>query len=182
MSAYPTDLYVISQSAHQLVVVDPPYSIMSTVFVVVGILAILLCVVLLVQFRIGFGRPYQVLIWLTPLVIGGPFLAVAAFTGRTLHITISTDSNTLSVQKSFYSISLGSKEYPLEQVRMVKVGVGDVCRFLYVSLADHPAENLTSCTDRTGYSEVADAMNAFLDANRNTSSPQGARGISSSIP
>lgn len=181
MSAYPTDLYVVSQSTHQLVVVDPPYSIMSTVFVIVGILAILLCIVLLIQFRIGFGRPYQVLIWLAPFIIGGPFLVVAAFTGRTTHITISTDSNTLSVQKSFYSMPLGSKEYPLAQVRMVKVGVGDVCRFLYVSLVDHPAENLTSCTDRTGYSEVAGAMNAFLDANR-SATPQGVQGISRSIP
>lgn len=181
MSAYPTDLYVVSQSAHQLVVVDPPYGIVSTVFVIVGVLAILLCIVLLIQFRVGFGRPYQALIWLSPFLIGAPFLGVAIFTGRTSHITISADSNTLSVQKSFYSIPLGSREYPLEQVRMVKVGVGDVCRFLYVSLADHPAENLTSCTDRTGYSEVAAAMNAFLDANRGAT-PQGAQGVSSSIP
>lgn len=166
MSAYSTDLYVVSQSARDLIVVDPPYTVFSTIFIVVGILAILLSIFLLIQFRVGFGRPFQVVLWLLPLVTGAPFLITAAFTGRTTHITLSADSNTLSVQKSFLSMPLGSKEYPLAQVRLVKVGVGNVCRFLYVSLVDQPAENLTSCTDRTGYSEVADAMNAFLDANR----------------
>ena len=182
MSAYPTDLYVASQSAHDLVVVDPPYAVFSTIFIIVGILAILLGIVLLIQFRVGFGRPLQVALWLLPFVIGSPFLITAALTGRTTHITLSADSNTLSVQKSFLSMSMGSKEYSLADVRLVKVGVGNVCRFLYVSLADRPAENLTSCTDRTGYSEVADAMNAFLDTNRRAIPQGGVQKISSSIP
>lgn len=183
VSVYPTDLHVASQSAHDLVVVDPPYAIFSTTFIVVGILVVLLGIFLLIQFRVGFGRPLQVILWLLPFLIAAPFLTTGAFTGRTTHITLSAESNTLNVQKTFLSMPLGSKEYSLADVRLVKVGVGNVCRFLYVSLADRPAENLTSCTDRTGYSEVADAMNAFLDANRRaTSTPDGPQKISSSIP
>ena len=72
----------------------------------------------------------------------------------------------MSVRKTVLSVPISSKEYPFENVRLIRVGVGDVCRFLYLSLADRPAENLTGCTDRTGYGEVADAMNAFLNANR----------------
>lgn len=180
MTAYPTDLYVVSQSARDLIVVDPPYTILSTIFIIVAILAILLGIFLLIQFRVGFARPFQVVLWLLPFAIGAPFLIIAVLTGRTTHITLSADSNTLSVQKSFLSMSLGSKEYSLSQVRLVKVGVGNVCRFLYVSLVDQPAENLTSCTDRTGYSEVADAMNTFLDANRRATPPE-VQGLSSSI-
>jgi hypothetical protein len=96
-------------------------------------------------------------------------LIVALMTGVTTRITALADSGTLSVHKTVLSVPISSKEYPFEQVRLIKVGVGDVCRFLYVSLADRPAENLTGCTDRTGYGEVADAMNAFLDANRRSS-------------
>lgn len=181
MSGYPTDLYVATQSLRQMIVVDPPYRFLSTIFVTLGILAILLGIILLVQFRVGFSRGSHALIWLLPFAIGAPFLVTAAFTGRTSHIILSADSDTLSVRKSLLSVRLGSREYPLTQVRLVRVGVGNVCRFLYVSLTDQPAENLTSCTDRTGYSEVADAMNAFLDANRHAAL-RGAHNVSSSIP
>jgi hypothetical protein len=181
MSPYPTDLYVVSQSARELVVVDPPYTGVSTVFVAVGIFAIAICIVLLIQFRVGLVRPYQAVLWLGSFAIGAPFLGVAAFTGRTTHISLSADSSTLSVQKSLLSMPFGLKNYPLAQVRLVKVGVGDGCRFLYVSLVDQPAENLTNCTDRTGYSEAAEAMNAFLDANRNAG-PQRPQGLTQLIP
>jgi len=72
----------------------------------------------------------------------------------------------LSVRKTLLSIPVSSKEYPFSEVRSIKVGVADISLFLYVSLIDKPAENLTGATDQTGYGEVADAMNAFLSANR----------------
>jgi len=108
-------------------------------------------------------------LWVLPLLIGGLFFMVSVLFGRTTHLTLSADTGTLSVHTTFLSVTTASKEYPLDQVRLISVGVGDVCRFLYVRLVDKPAENLTSCTDRTGYSEVADEMNAFLMANRTNS-------------
>lgn len=170
MSAYPTDLYVASQTARELIAIDPPYAILSVVFAICGLLPLVGGYVLLAFLRVGFTRPLQMFIWLLPFLLGSPFLVTAMYTGRTTQITLSADMGKLSVRKTFLSVPLGSKEYPFEQVRLVKVGVGNVCRFLYVSLADKPAEDLTGCTDRTGYGEVADAMNAFLDANRRSSS------------
>jgi hypothetical protein len=166
MSAYPTDLYVASQTARELVAVSPPYAILSAVFAICGLLPLVGGCAALVVFRVGFTRPLQIFIWLLPFLLGSPFLITAVSTGRTTQITLSADMGKLSVRKTFLSVPLGSKEYPFEQVRLVKVGVGDVCRFLYVSLSDKPAEDLTGCTDRTGYGEVADAMNSFLEANR----------------
>ena len=49
-------------------------------------------------------------------------------------------------------------------VRRARAGVGDVCRFLYLDLADGITPTLFGCTDRTGYSEAADAINTFLRA------------------
>jgi hypothetical protein len=79
------------------------------------------------------------------------------------------------------SFPVSSKEYPFSEVRSVRVGVADITLFLYVDLTDKPAENLTGATDQTGYAEVANAMNAFLDANR-SSTPPAAEGVSRSIP
>lgn len=169
MSPYPTDLYVASQTARELVIVDPPYAILSTVFAIIGLLILLGGVAVVFAARVGFTRPWHILIWSLPILLGGPFLIVALMTGATTRITALANNGTLSVRKTVLSVSISSKEYPFDQVRLVKVGVGDVCRFLYVSLADRPAENLTGCTDRTGYGEVANAMNAFLDANRRSS-------------
>src|SRR5258708_5687084 len=153
MSAYPTDLYVVSQSARQLVVVDPPYTVLGAVFAAIGLLSIVGGIVVLLQFRVGFSRPLHYFFWSVPFLFASPFLIVAAVTSRTSHITLSAETSTLTVQKTLLSVPVGSKEYPFAQVRVVKVGVGNVCRFLYVSLVDQPAENLTSCTDRTGYGE-----------------------------
>jgi hypothetical protein len=169
MSPYPTDLYVASQTARELIVVDPPYAILSAVFAVIGLATLLGGYYIVFAARVGLTRPLHILIWSLPILLGSPFLIVALMTGATTRITALADSSTLSVRKTVLSVPISSKEYPFDQVRLIKVGVGDVCRFLYVSLADRPAENLTGCTDRTGYGEVADAMNAFLDANRQSS-------------
>ena len=163
---YATQIYVASQTVRQLVVVDPPYAIFSAIFAVCGLLALAGGFTVLYYLRIGFSRPLLILFWLLPILIGSPFLIVALMTSATTHITASADTGTLSVRKTILSVPVRSKEYPFADVRLVKVGVGNVCRFLYVSLENKPAEDLTSCTDRTGYGEVADAMNSFLDANR----------------
>ncbi len=166
MSPYPTDLYVASQTARELIVVDPPYAILSAVFAIIGLLTLLGSFAVVFSARVGFTRPLHILIWSLPILLGGPFLIVASMTGATTRISASADRRILSVRKTVLSVPISSKEYPFENVRLIRVGVGDVCRFLYLSLADRPAEDLTGCTDRTGYGEVADAMNAFLNANR----------------
>jgi hypothetical protein len=170
MSPYPTDLYVASQTAYELVVVDPPYTILCAIFAIIGLATLLGGFAVVFAVKVGFTRPLHILFWALPVFLGGPFLIVALMTGASTRIIALADSGTLSVSKNVLSVPIGSKKYSFDQVRLIKVGVGDVCQFLYVSLADRPAENLTGCTDRTGYGEVANAMNTFLDANRRSSS------------
>jgi hypothetical protein len=110
----------------------------------------------------GFGS----LTWLIPIAIAAPFLVLGVIGQVKTQVTLSADSGTLSVQKTLLSFLISSKEYPFSAVRSIKVGVADISLFLYVSLVNKPPENLTGATDQTGYSEVAEAMNAFLDANR----------------
>ncbi|RZU40321.1 hypothetical protein [Edaphobacter modestus] len=170
MAGYPTDLYVASQTAHELVVVAPPFN--SHSFGWIWIVS-LLCLV------IGYGvifslwknvprpiHPALRLTWLIPIVIAGPFLVLGVIGQIKTQITLSADTGALSVRKTLLSFLISSKEYPFSELRSIKVGVADISLFLYVSLVDKPAENLTGATDQTGYSEVADAMNAFLVANR----------------
>jgi hypothetical protein len=170
VAGYPTDLYVASRSAHELVVVAPPFN--SHSFGWIWIVS-LLCLV------IGYGVIFSLwknvlrpippalrLTWLIPIVIAAPFLVLGMIGQVKTQITLSADSGTLSVRKTLLSFPVSSKEYPFSGVRSVKVGVADISLFLYVSLVNKPAEDLTGATDQTGYSEVADAMNSFLTANR----------------
>ncbi len=164
MSSYPTDIYVVSRTAHELTVIDPPSSSFVIAGIATGVLFALVALGVLLFLR-NTGRSLHPLLWLLPLA-GLPFVALGLIASVTTHLTLSRDAGTLSVRKTILTVPIKSKEYPIEQVRLIKVGVGDVCRFLYVSLKDKPAENLTGCTDRTGYSEAAEAMNSFLNTNR----------------
>ncbi len=166
MPAYVTDLYVASQTARELVVVDPSNKGFGISCMIAGLLFLVIGFGTLSYMRIALMRPVHFMLWLIPIVAGAPFVVIGLVSMVNTRIVLSADAGALSVQKTLLSMPVKTAEYPLEQVRLVKVGVGDVCRFLYVSLGDRPAKNLTGCTDRTGYSEVADAMNAFLNANR----------------
>jgi hypothetical protein len=161
-----TQIHIVSQTLRELIVVDPPYSLLSGIFAIIGLLALAGGFFLMYFLRVGFSRPLRVFAWLIPILIASPFIIVALFTGATTRITVSVDTGTLSARKTILSVPLRSREYPLVEVRLVNVGVGNVCRFLYVSLDGKQAEDLTGCTDRTGYSETADTINAFLSAHR----------------
>jgi hypothetical protein len=167
MHAPVTQIYVASQTLREMVVVAPPYTLLGTIFTICGVLALLVGFAVVLLARVGGSRPFQILMWLLPILVGGPFLALGLGLGAgTTRLTVSADTGTLSVRKTIFSVPVHSEQYPLTQVNSVKVGVGDVCRFLYVSLVDGRSETLLGCTDRTGYSEVAGSINDFLAANR----------------
>src|SRR5215470_9496023 len=170
VAGYPTDLYVASQTAHELVVVVPPFNSHSFGWVwIVSLLCLVIGYGVLFSLWKNVPRPIHPalrLTWFIPVVIAAPFLVLGIIGEVKTQITLSADTGTLSVRKTLLSFPTSSKEYPFSEVRSIKVGVADISLFLYVSLADKPAENLTGATDQTGYSEVANAMNAFLMANR----------------
>lgn len=170
VAGYPTDLYVASQTGHELVVVASPFNSHSFGWIwIVSLLCLGVGYVVLFSLWKNVPRPVPPalrLTWLIPVVIAAPFLVLGVIGQVTTKITLSADSGALKVQKTLLSFPISSKEYPFSEVRSIKVGVADISLFLYVSLVDKPAENLTGATDQTGYGEVADAMNAFLNANR----------------
>jgi len=170
VAGYPTDLYVASQTAHELDVVVPPFNSHSFGWVwIVSLLCLVIGYGVLLSLWKNVPRPIHPalrLTWLIPIVIAVPFLILGVIGQVKTQITLSADTGTLSVRKTLLSFPVSSKEYSFSEVRSIKVGVADISMFLYVSLIDRPAENLTGATDQTGYSEVADAMNAFLSANR----------------
>jgi hypothetical protein len=160
-----TQIYVASQTAHQVIIVDPPYTLFGILFPILGGLMFLIVGFGALFFVRSLGRPVSILLWLLPIVAGGPFLFLGIAVGtETTKIVVSPD--TLSVRKTVLSLPISSHQYPLSQVRSIQVGIGDVCHFLYLDLADSSSQNLTGCTDRTGYNLAARSINAFLDANR----------------
>lgn len=176
MAGYPTDLYVSSQTAHKMVVVVPPFN--SNSF---GWIWIVSLVCLVVGYGVLFSlwkhvqrpvHPALRLTWFIPIAIAAPFLILAVIGQVKTQITLSADAATMRVQKTLLSFPIKSKEYPFSEVRSIKVGRADITLFLYVSLIDKPAEDITGATSQTGFSEVADAMNTFLEANRGRSTVQ----------
>jgi hypothetical protein len=167
MYAPVTQIYVASHTLRELVVVDPPYTLLGTIFAVIGIVALALGYFVLLFVRPEMSRPLKVLMWLLPLLIASPFLIIAFGSSLVMTtVTVSNDTGMLSVRKTVLSIPRDTRQYPLKEVRSVNVGVADVSRFLYVSLTDGRSEDLLGATDRTGYSEVSDAINTFLAASR----------------
>jgi hypothetical protein len=167
MPAQVAQIYIASHTLRELIVVDKPYSLVGTIFIVCGLLFLLIGYGSLLFVRMSVSRPLQALIWLLPLVVGLPFLAIGLNSATGVaRVTVSADQGALRVNRTILSVPVRSRVYPLDEVRSVQVGVGDVCRFLYANLADGRSETLLGCTDRTGYSEVADSINGFLAANR----------------
>jgi hypothetical protein len=184
VAGYQTDLYVASQSANELVVVAPPFNANSYGWVWISSL---LCLAVLYGVLFNLRKKMQPpinpafrLTWLIPIVVTAPFLVMGVIGEIKTQITLSANTGTLSVRETLFSISIRSKEYPFAEVRSIKVGVADVSLFLYVSLIDKPAENLTGATSQTGYNEVAEAMNEFLESNRQAASA-GARAVRGSV-
>ncbi len=170
MAGYPTDLYIASQTAHELIAVVPPFNSHSFGWVwIVSLLCLVIGYGVLFSLWENVPRPNHPalrLTWLIPILIAAPFWVLGVLGQVKTQITLSADTGTLSVRKTLLSFPISSKEYPFSEVRSVKVGVADISLFLYVSLVDKPAENLTGATDQTGYSEVARSINAFLETNR----------------
>jgi len=170
VAGYSTDLYVASQTAHELDVIVPPFNSHSSGWVwIVSLLCLVIGYSLLSSLWKHVPRPVPPalrLTWLIPAVIAVPFLILGVIGQVKTEINLSANTRTLSVRKTLLSFPVSSKSYPFSEVRSVKVGVADITLFLYVSLVDKPAEDLTGATDQTGYSEVAKAMNTFLNANR----------------
>jgi hypothetical protein len=73
MSLYPTDLHVASQTARELVVVDPPYAILSAFFAIIGLLTLLGGFAVVFSARVGFTCPLHILIWSMPILLGAHF-------------------------------------------------------------------------------------------------------------
>jgi hypothetical protein len=170
VAGYPTDLYIASQTANELVAVVPPFNSHSYGWVwIVSLLCLVVGYSVLFSLWKNVTRPVQPVLrltWLIPIAIATPFLVLGVIGQVKTQITLSADTGILSVQKTLLSFPISSKAYPFSEVRSINVGVADISLFLYASLVDKPAENLTGATDQTGYSEVANSINTFLEANR----------------
>src|SRR5580698_8904563 len=124
VAGYPTDLYVASQTAHELVVVAPPFNSHSFGWVwIVSLLFVVIGYGVLFSLWKNVPRPIHPVLqltWFIPTVIASPFLILGVIGKIKTQITLSADTGTLSVRKTVLSFLVSSKEYPLSEVRSVK--------------------------------------------------------------
>lgn len=168
-----TQIFVASQDAGSLVVVAPPYTWLALPFLISGVTCWLVGVILFIAARPksarGQAKP-SVVIGALPsilaLVIGIPFVAVGLLEGCATWVTVLAGSNELKVQRTLLAHPIRTQIYALNRVLGFVVGTGDNCFSLQAAMADGRGERLIDCTDRTGYNEVASAINAFLTEHR----------------
>jgi hypothetical protein len=170
-----TQLFVAHQNAESLVAVAPSYGLLAVPFVIGGIACWVGGVFLAVTLKSRTGVAFRPGLWvIIPLLVavsvGTPLVYVGLLTARATRVTILPDSNQLTVQQTVLSFPVSTRVYSLDLVRRVLIGVGLNCTSLQAVMTDGHAETLISCTDRTGYSEVAESINRYLDAHR--ASPQ----------
>ncbi len=168
-----TQIFVASQDAGSLVLVAPPYTWLALPFLVSGLACWLVGVILLIasrpasaQGQVKTSIAIGTLPSLLALVIGTPFVAVGLLAGCATWVTVLPGSNELKVQRTLLAHPIRTRIYALDRVRAFVVGTGDNCFSLQAAMADGHGERLISCTDRTGYHEVASAINAFLTEHR----------------
>ncbi|WP_446743874.1 hypothetical protein [Silvibacterium acidisoli] len=165
-----TEIYVAHQDATNLVVVAPPYTLLAGIFLGVGLASWfaggLLALVLRGRAIVPRGFLWSAFPMLLAVVIGTPFIFIGLYTARTTHVSIASDRNTLTVQQTLLSIPLSTRVYALSNVQKAVVGVGEGCASLRVVMNNGGGTRLLSCTDRSGYNEMADAINRFLEAHR----------------
>ncbi len=96
---YPTDLYVASQTAHELDVVVPPFNSHSFGWVwIVSLLCLVIGYGVLFSLWKSVPRPIHPalrLTWLIPIVIAVPFLILGVIGQIKMQITLSADVQVL---------------------------------------------------------------------------------------
>ena|SRR5579862_3296239 len=124
MSPYPTDLYVASQTARELVVVVSPFNSHSFGWVwIVSLSSLVIGYAVLFYLWKSVPRPVHPglrLTWLIPVAIAAPFLVLGVIGQIKTQITLSADTATLSVRKTLLSFPISAKEYPFSEIRSIK--------------------------------------------------------------
>ena len=165
MSMRGAKIIIDLSNSRELVMKDLPYSLMGGIFLLIAALTLLLGYVFMRRTSSRLGRKIPILFWFFPLLLATPFALIGAVVATWKStVCASSESGVLNVREMILGISVRSDTYPLGRIREARVGVGDVCRFLYIDMIDGSSPKLLGCTDRPGYVEAADAINSFLDA------------------
>lgn len=155
-------LRVASQTASRLVITDPPYSLIGTIFLGIGVLTIL--VILAVAFKV---HTKQILILIMGLAVALPFVLVGVFLCTTRNqMDFSRDSNRITIQNQYFAGMVSSRQViPLDSVlrAVIETGRGGARRLVLVTRSGD-AIPLTNFTGQGGYYRALDAVNHFLGA------------------
>ncbi|HLJ88287.1 MAG TPA: hypothetical protein VKZ53_15820 [Candidatus Angelobacter sp.] len=156
-------IYVAKQTAQELVVVSPGYRLLAAIFLGCAVVALVISVFVALKLRVALTMPWRAAVWLGPILFCGPFLVLGLWLGTArTSLMLSSADEKLSLEKTICGVSVRSESYRFDEIRGVGMGIGDTCRFLYLSLKNGKTTTLLGCTDRDGYDQAANAINSFL--------------------
>jgi hypothetical protein len=158
-----TVIHVVSESPNSIVVQYPADLSTGVTSVLVGLLVLVGGYVWLYKHRAQVSHGLLWLIWVLPLVVGSvPLIFGVLGAITTITVEASSETGMLTVRRIAAGSLINTVSYPLTDVRGVQMGFDRGCKYLYATLADGSDPKLLPCSPRTGYSEVAFALNSFL--------------------
>lgn len=159
-----TVIRVVSESPHAMVVQYPANISTGIALLTIGLIVLVGGYVSLYKHRIELAHGVRLLLWIIPLLCGVLPMVFGFFEVATvITVEASAETGMLTVRHTVAGSVIKSSRYPMADVQGIQLGFGRGCKFLYADLADGSDPKLLPCSPRTGYSEVAHALNSFLN-------------------
>lgn len=156
-------IHIAKQSSQDLTVVSPPYRLLGCIFLACALIALIIAVPTAIKFRAIDNGMLRVLVWGGCALLVFPFLSLGLWLSTSeTSIVLSRPERRLALRKTVIGVHVRSENYSFNEIQNIRVGVGDTCRFLYMTLRDGRKTTLFGCTDRDGYSEAAQTMIQFI--------------------
>lgn len=148
---------IIEQTPVHFLAYDPPYLTFGIVFVIFGLFVAGL--MLLVTWKTGGFKA----VYLVGYAVSAVILLIGCGAATTKsYISGSRETGTVRVIKTIFGASFPQNPVPLDNIQLAKVEDVKNLRRVVVVLKSGGVVYLTSSTDRTGYEQLAQAINSLL--------------------
>jgi hypothetical protein len=166
-----TAIHVVSSSPQSLVIRYPADASTGIAVLLIGLFVAVCGYFSLHKHQAEATQGLRWLLWFLPLLfalLSGAFGIFKAFTVIT--VEASAETGMLTVRHAVAGTEADRATYPLSEIQTVQIGFGRGCKFLYAVLADGSDPKLLPCSPKSGYSEVGQALNSFVQTLRTTNS------------
>jgi hypothetical protein len=151
----PAQLRIIEQSPDHMVAYDPPYVVFGVAFTAFAVVVVLLMI--FVTWKTGWRAVY-----LVGFLVAIILALIGIGVGTTASYIRADRTGNVAVEKTVFGAPFAGPSYPARDVTEAKVETSKNLRRVVLILRNGEVIAITSATDRSGYDDVARAINQVL--------------------